>query len=272
MEKSLEEVLKEGGEYEPFGFLIGRFGDAWMVRAFSPEGKVYYYYTWMESDEKDIFVDVIDKTKKGKDGYPTPSKMEGLILGAIAQGYRLNLDLWSAWRYKLDELIGGKTQKEWYEEFLGLFERMQGRSVVWHTYDEIHQALYSFNIPRNDWPDYWALLIWEREELMRRFELFVSEIWEMLWNLIEKVALKLAKQQEKIMFSLQDILEFVGKRKPVKNIQTLLGSMMGRLDKEEKEWLSSIIWQKLLEAAKEDKELTFYDIDVYLGYEDEEEE
>jgi len=272
MEKRLEEVLKEGGEYETFGFLIGRLGDAWMVRAFSPEGKVYYYYTWMESDEKDIFVEVLDKTKKGENGYPTPSKMEGLILWAIAQGYRLDLDLWSAGRYKLDELIGGKTQKEWYEEFLGLFEMMRGRSIVWHTYDEIQQALYSFNIPRNDCPDYWALLIWEREELMRRFELFVSEIWEMIWDLIEKVALKLEKQQGKTSFTLQDIVEFLGRRKPVKNIQNLLESMMVRLDKEQKEWVSSIVWRKLLEDAKEDKELTFYDIDVYLGYEDEEEE
>jgi hypothetical protein len=43
------------------------------------------------------------------------------------------------------------------------------------------------------------------------------------------------------------------------------------LNKEQKEWISSIVWQKLLEAAKEDKELTLHDVDVYLGYEGEEE-
>jgi hypothetical protein len=45
-----------------------------------------------------------------------------------------------------------------------------------------------------------------------------------------------------------------------------------RMDKEQREWVSSIIWQKLLEAAKEDKELTLYDIDAYLGLEEDTEE
>jgi hypothetical protein len=272
MGKPLEEVLKEGGEYETVGFLIGRFGDAWIVRALSPEGKVYYYYTWMESDEKDILLDVLDKTKKVEEGYPTPFNTECFILGMIAEGYLLHLSLRSAWKYELGETIGGKTLKNWYEDFLRFFEVVQGKSVVWHTYHEVHQALYSIEIPKAEWPDYWTLTIWEREELMRRFEEFISEIWHMIWNLIEKVALKIGEQRGEILFSLQDIVEFVGKRRTVKTIQTLLGSMMVRLDKEQKEWVSSIVWQKLLEAAKEDKELTFYDIDVYLGYEDEEEE
>jgi hypothetical protein len=80
MEKRLEEVLEEGGDYEPVGFLIGRFRDASIVRAISPEGKVYYYYAWMESDGKEIFLDVLDKTKKGKEGYPTPSNAESFIV------------------------------------------------------------------------------------------------------------------------------------------------------------------------------------------------
>ncbi len=272
MEKRLEEVLKEGGEYEAVGFLVGRFGDASIVRAFSPEGKVYYYYTWVESDEADIFLDVLDKTKKGEEGYPTPSNTEIFILGMIAEGYLLHLSLRSTWQYELDETIGGKTQKEWYEEFLRFFEAVQGKSIVWQTYAEVHQALYLIEIPKDEWPDYWCLTIWEREELMRRFEEFISEIWHMIWTLIQKVALKIGEQQGEILFSLQDIVEFIEKRKTVKTIQTLLGSMMVRLNKEEKEWLSSIVWQKLLEAAKEDRELTFYDLDVYLGYEEEEEE
>jgi len=269
MERSLEEVVKEGGDLEIVGFLIGRFVDVWMVRVFSPEGKVYY---WMKTGEKDILVDVLDKTKKGEEGYPTPSNAEVFILRMIAEGYLLHLSLRDAWKYELDETIGGKAMKEWYEDFLSFFEAVQGRSIVWQTYHEVHQAIYFIEIPKDEWPDYWALTIWERVELMRRFDGFISEIWHMIWNLIEKVALKIGEQQGKILFSLQDIVEFIGKRRTVKTIQTLLGSMMVRLDKEQKEWISSIIWQKLLEAAKEGKELTFYDIDVYLGYEDEEEE
>jgi hypothetical protein len=267
MQKTLEEVLKEGGEYETVGFLVGRFGDAWIVRAFSPEGKVYYYYTWMENDEN--FIEVLDKTKKGRDGYPTPSRVEGFILGAVAEGYLLHLSFRNAWKYELDEIIGGRTLKDWYEDFLRFFERVQGKSIVWHTYDEVHQAIYSIEIPKDEWPDYWVLTIWEREELMRKFGEFISELWHLIWSLIEKVALKIGEQQGKILFSLQDIVEFIEKRKSVKTIQTLLGSMMVRLDKKQKEWMSSIVWQKLLEAVKQDKELTFYDIDVYLGVEEE---
>ncbi len=275
MEKSLKEVLKEGGEYEIVGLLVGRFGVAQIMRAISPEGKVYYYYalTGSDDDEEECFVEVLDKTKKGEEGYPTPSLIEEMILGMVAEGFLFYLSLLE--KYRSDEKVGGKTLKDWYEGFLNLFETVQGRPIAWHTYAELYQALFFIEIPKDEWPEYWTLTIWEREELMRRFELFVSEIWEMLWNLIGKVALKLEKQQGKTRFTLQDIVEFLERRKPTKTIQAIynmLGFEKSRMDKEQKEWVLSIIWQKLLEAAKEDRELTFYDINAYLGYEDEEEE
>ncbi len=274
MEKSLEEVLKEGGEYEPVGFLTGRFIGMWILRAFSPEGKVYYYCVLVGGvEEKEIFVEVLNKRRKRKGGYPTPSLVEELILREIAEGYLFHLSLLE--KYKSTEKVGGKTLKDWYEDFLKFFEAVQGKSIVWHTYEEIHEAFFSIEIPKNEWPDYWALTVWERVELIKRFEKFTSIIWKLIWALIEKVALRLEKQQGKIMFSLQDIVEFLERRKPTKTIQTIyniLGFEKSGMDKEQKEWVLSLIWQKLLEAAKEDRELTFYDIDVYLGYEEEEEE
>jgi len=275
MDKRLEEVLKESRVYEPVGFLSGRVFDIWILRASTPEGRVYYYYAFVGNDvEGDMhLVDVLDKRKKRKGGYPTPSLVEEFILREIAEGGIFYLSLLE--KYKSDEKVGGKMLKDWYEDFLKLFETVQGKSIVWHTYDEIHEGLFFIEIPKNEWSDYWALTVWERVELMKRFKRFASAIWKLIWALIEKVALKLEKQQGKTSFTLQDIVEFLERRKPTKTIQAIynmLGFEKSRMGKEQKEWVLSIIWQKLLEAAKEDKELTLYDIDVYLGYEDEEEE
>jgi hypothetical protein len=277
MEKRLEEVLKESRVYEPVGFLSGRVFDIWILRMFTPEGRVYYYSVFVGDgvEGEKLLVEVLDKRRKRKGGYPTPSLVEEFILREIAAGAIFYLSLLE--KNRSDERVGGKTLKDWYEDFLRFFEAVQGKSIVWHTYDEIRENLFfiEINIPKNEWPDYWALTVWEKVELIKRFEKFTSAIWKLIWALIEKVALKLEKQQGKTSFTLQDIVEFLERRKPTKTIQTIynmLGFEKSRMGKEQKEWVLSIIWQKLLEAAKEDKELTLYDIDVYLGYEDEEEE
>jgi hypothetical protein len=277
MEKRLEEVLKESRVYEPVGILSERFFDIRILRASIPEGKVYYYYAFVGNGlEGDMhLVEVLDKRRKRKEGYPTPAFVEEFILREIAEGAIFYLSLRE--KYKSTEKVGGKTLKDWYEDFLRFFETVQGKSLVWHTYDEIQENLFliELKIPKNEWPDYWALTVWERVELIKRFEKFTSAIWKLIWALIEKVALKLEEQQGKTSFTLQDIVEFLERRKPSKTIQTIYNMLKfekSRMDKEEKEWVLSIIWQKLLEAAKEDKELTLYDIDVYFGYEEEEEE
>jgi hypothetical protein len=41
-------------------------------------------------------------------------------------------------------------------------------------------------------------------------------------------------------------------------------------DKEQKDWLSSIVWQKILEAAKENRSLKLDEIRINLGYDEEE--
>jgi hypothetical protein len=273
MGKPLKEVLKESSVYEPVGFLSGRFFDIWILRAITPEGRVYYYFVG-EGVEGDIhLVESLDKRRKRKGRYPTPAFVEEFILREIAAGAIFYLSLLE--KHKSDEKVGGRKLKDWYEDFLRLFEAVQGKSLVWHTYDEIYENLYFIEIPKNEWPDYWALTVWERVELIKRFEKFTSAIWKLIWALIEKVALKLEKQQGKESFTLQDIVEFLERRKPTKTIQTIynmLGFEKSRMDKEQKEWVLSIIWQKLLEAAKENRELTLHDIDVYLGYEEEEEE
>jgi hypothetical protein len=277
MKKRLEEVLKKGRVYEPVGFLSERVFDIWILRLFTTEGEVYYYSVFVGDgvEGEEFLVEILDKRRKRKEGYPTPSLVEEFILREIAAGAIFYLSLLE--KHRSDERVGGKALKDWYEDFLRFFETVQGKSLVWHTYDEIHEALFliELKIPKNEWPDYWALTVWERVELIKRFEKFTSAIWKLIWALIEKVALKLEKQQGKTSFTLQDIVEFLERRKPSKTIQTiynLLGFEKSRMDKEQKEWVLSIIWQKLLEAAKEDRELTLYDIDVYFGYEEEEEE
>jgi hypothetical protein len=74
------------------------------------------------------------------------------------------------------------------------------------------------------------------------------------------VALKLEKQQGKTTFTLQDIVGFLEGGEPVKTIQNMLGSVLFSPDTRQKDWLSSIIWQKLLEAAKENHSLTLNEI------------
>jgi hypothetical protein len=270
----MDNVIKEGIEYEVVGILEDRFIRKWIMRVFPPDGKVYYFWIFVESggegEERFVEVEVFSKRRKRKGGYPTPSLVEKLIAREIAEGSLFYLSLLG--RHRPDERVGGKTLKDWYEDFLKFFETVQGKSIVWHTYEEFHQALYSIEIPKDEWPDYWALTVWERLELMKRFEKFTSAIWKLTWTLIEKVALRVEKQQGKIMFSLQDIVEFLGRGKPVKTIQNMLKFGDSRMDKEQREWVSSIIWQKLLEAAKEDEELTLYDIDAYLGFEEDAEE
>jgi hypothetical protein len=89
-----------------------------------------------------------------------------------------------------------------------------------------------------------------------------------IWGLIGKVALKLEKKQGKRTFSLQDIVEFLGRRNPVQAIRDVLGNKKLRMGREQEEWIYSIVWQKLQEATKEDRNLTLNEIRRILGYEE----
>jgi hypothetical protein len=222
-----------------------------------------------------VFVnfETIEKTKKTeKGGYPTPSDVEQWIVQKIAEGYRLELKLWNIGEYELQRTVGGLPLKVWYENFLKFFEAMQGKSVVWHTYHEVHQALHFINIPKDEWPDYWALLIWEREELIDRLKVFISEIWFLTLGLIYKIAKRMEKQKGRIAKEkpLQVVMEYMEKKDPIRTIQHTLATELSPYDKKQKEWLSSIIWQKLLEAAKENRSITLDEICINLGYEEEE--
>jgi hypothetical protein len=213
----------------------------------------------------------VDKTKEGE--YLVPSELEDWIVQKIAKGYRFDLNLWHISEYVLEFSVGGIPLKAWYENILKFIETSQGKSVVWHTYDEVYQLVFSLDIPKNGWSDYWALLVWEREELMYRFDLFVSEFWDMIWGLIEKVARRMGKHKGWIAreHPLQVVMEYMEKKDPIKTIQHTLASELNEYDTEQKGWLSSIIWQKLLEAAKENCPLSPDEIRMNLGYEEGEE-
>jgi hypothetical protein len=162
------------------------------------EQKVNYYALNLDRLEYANFK-TIDKTKKTEKGsYPTPSDIEKLIVREIAKGYRLELRLWDIEKYDLRRTIGGLPQKVWYENFLRFFEGVQGKSIAWQTYNEVHKALDFIEIPKDGWPDYWALLIWEREELMKRFKYFISQIWFLTQGLIYKSAKRMEKHKGKI--------------------------------------------------------------------------
>jgi hypothetical protein len=217
--------------------------------------------------------ETIEKTRKTeKGGYSTPSDVEQWIVQKIAEGYRLELKLWNIEEYELQRTIGGLSPKVWYENFLRFFEAVQGKSVVWHTYHEVHQALHFINIPKDEWPDYWALLIWERVELIDRLKRFISEIWFLTQGSIYKIAKRMEKHKGRIAREkpLQVVMEYMEKKNPIKEIQHTLAIELSAYDKKQKEWLSSIVWQKISEAAKENRSLTLDDIFINLGYEEEE--
>ncbi|MFZ8784681.1 hypothetical protein [Thermocrinis sp.] len=221
-----------------------------------------------------IDFETIEKAKKTeKGGYPTPSAVEKWIVQKVAEGFRLELRLWNIEKYDLESKIGGIPQKAWYESFFRLFEAVQGRSIVWHTYDELHQSLVFINISKNAWPDYWALLIWEREELIGRLKCFISEIWFLTQKLIYRVAERMEKHKGRIVREkpLQVVMEYMEKKNPIKAIQHMLAIDLSMYDKEQKEWLSSIVWQKLLDASEENRHITLDEICINLGYEEWEE-
>jgi hypothetical protein len=70
---------------------------------------------------------------------------------------------------------------------------------------------------------------------------------------------------------LQVVMEYMEKKNPIKAIQHMLAIDLSMYDKEQKEWLSSIVWQKLLDASEENRHITLDEICINLGYEEWEE-
>ncbi len=249
------------------------FIEVWRAIPLSGEKDVVYYAGRVDTpDTDDVLQFVIDKTKEGE--CPAPSELEDWIVQKIAKGYRFDLVLWHIGKYDLDFLVGGIPLKVWYENILKFVETSQGKPLLWHSYDEIFQVVLSLEIPRNDWPDYWALLIWEREELMYRFRFFLSQIHYLAWRLVYKIARRRERHEGWVAREkpLQVVIEYMEKKNPIKTIQHTLTSELNEYDKEQKDWLSSILWQKLLEAAKENRNFTLDDVRKTLGRIDEEEE
>jgi len=267
----LAEVLDK--DEERVGFLT-RHDDIeieiWRFLSFT-EQTVHYYALNLETLEFFSFR-TIDKTKKTKRGrYFTPSDVENWIVEKKKEGYKLELRVRNIKQYDLSRTIGGIPQRVWYENFLRFFETVQSKPVVWYTYDDIRQFHLSFWIPEDEWPDYWALTVWERGHLLSRFKYFISAIW--FWAL--GIIYKLAKQMEKHKGSIarekpfQVAIEFMERNDPIQTIQHILATELKnygkeRYEKEQTDWLSSIVWQKLLEAAKENHNITLDEIRINL--------
>jgi hypothetical protein len=267
----LAEVLHK--DEERVGFLTREDDieiEIWRFLSFV-EQKVNYWALNLDTGECFNFK-TIDKTKRTKRGrYFTPSDVEDWISKKRREGYELELRVWNVGQYELRRTIGGIPQRVWYENFLRFFETEQSKPVVWYTYDDLRQFRLSFWIPEDEWPDYWALIMWERSHLLSRFKYFIHAIW--FWAL--GIIYKLAKQMEKHKGSIarekpfQVVMEFMEKDDPIKIIQHILEAELKnygkeRYDKEQIDWLSSIVWQKLLEATKENRSMTLDEIRINL--------
>jgi len=247
--------------------------EVWRAIPLSGKQEVVYYVGRVDTpiDDDDVVQFVVDKTKEGE--CLTPSELEDWIVQKIAKGYRFYLDLWYIGEYELDFSVGGIPLKVWYENILKFVETSHGKSVLWHSHDELVQLVFSLDIPKNGWPDYWALLVWEREELMYRFRFFITQIHYLAWMLVYKIAQRRQRHEGWVAREkpLQVVMEYMEKKNPIKTIQHTLATELSAYDKEQKYWLSTIIWQKLLEAAKENRSITLDEIRINLGYEEEEE-
>ena len=155
----LAEVLHK--DEERVGFLTREDDieiEIWRFFSFT-EQIVNYYALNLDTVEFFSFR-TIDKTKKTKRGrYFTPSDVEDWISKKRAEGYKLELRIWNIGKYDLRRTIGGIPQRVWYENFLGFFETLQSKPLVWYAYDDIRQFRISFWIPEDEWPDYWALTV-----------------------------------------------------------------------------------------------------------------
>ncbi len=267
----LAEVLNK--DEERVGFLNRQDGDIEIeIKRFLSftEQTVYYYALNLDTGEFFSFR-TIDKTKKNKRGrYFTPSDVEDWIVKKKKEGYELELRVWNIEKFDLRRTIGGIPQKVWYENFLGFFETLQSKPVVWYTYDEIWQASFIW-IPEDEWPDYWALILWERSNLRFRFGHLISAIWFWALGIIYKVAKQMEKHKGSIAREkpFQIVMEFMEKDDPIKTVQHILEAELKnygkeRYEKEQIDWLSSIVWQKLLEAEKENRPITLDEIRANL--------
>jgi hypothetical protein len=250
------------------------FIEVWRAIPLSGEQEVVYYADRVDTpiDADAMIKVVVDKTKEGE--CLTPFELEDWIVQKIAEGYKFELDLWYVGKHELDFSVGGISLKAWYENILQFVETLQGKSVLWHSHDELVQLVFSLDIPKNGWPDYWALLIWEREELMYRFRLFITQIHYLAWRLVYKIARRRERHEGWIAIEkpLQVAVEYMEKKNPIKTIQHTLASELNEYGKEQKDWLSSILWQKLLSASKENRSFTLDDVRQALRLIDEEEE
>jgi hypothetical protein len=109
---------------------------------------------------------------------------------------------------------------------------------------------------------------------MYRFRLFITQIHYLAWRLVYKIARRRERHEGWIAIEkpLQVAVEYMEKKNPIKTIQHTLASELNEYGKEQKDWLSSILWQKLLSASKENRSFTLDDVRQALRLIDEEEE
>jgi hypothetical protein len=107
---------------------------------------------------------------------PTPELLEGWIEEKLREGYTLELEI-EKLKYPDDKTkINGEPLDIWYGSFLTYAEGEEGRLYEFRNVRELLSCI--FDVPVGDFPEYWTLLLWERERMKEIVADVVVERWE----------------------------------------------------------------------------------------------
>ena len=131
--------IEQGGELQPFQAFTGKY--------------VFDYYC------------------------PTPELLEWWIEDKLREGYELELEI-EKLKYPEDRKvkINGDTLEMWVEGFLLFAEDENGRYYKFRNVRELLDCI--FDVPIGGFPEYWSLLVWEKDKIQDLVADAVVEMWE----------------------------------------------------------------------------------------------
>ena len=108
---------------------------------------------------------------------PTPALLEEWIEGKLREGYTLELEI-EKLKYPVDRkaTVNGDTLETWIGNFLTYAEDEEGRYYKFRNVRELLSCI--FDVPIRDFPEYWTLLIWEKDKMLEIVADAVVERWE----------------------------------------------------------------------------------------------
>jgi hypothetical protein len=206
---------------------------------------------------------------------PIPSILEEWIEKKMEEGYKLELEVEKLNCEDLGKVIAGKTLDEWYDHFLVYYEEEDGTLMLWVWFNHWEKARTALDISRDDFADYWALLLWERDKLTSLFKEALYYVWSYSQYVVYYAARESGKYEEwrSGEFYLEDAVKYIEEESKKENVppkgivkriiekreteppvfkedkvRRLLGITL-KESEEWKEWLAAMVWWNIYDAA-----------------------